>query len=202
MLASTVFATVLLSAAPAPVGASPLRAEGFPKYTFKEGDVWTFAVKAKADIQPYSVGGDLTITFQSVPGLKSLAMVLKHKSEMVVGNDRAPGAEFAAAYAINESLLPNGSGEGALMFGPQLLAALLLPAAPEARVPLNGMPTVYSSKVSADKELTKVSSTAKSQVESYTIDQWVDGKTGRLVKATVVTTNATGKITLELSAKK
>jgi len=197
MLASTVFATVLLSAAPA-----PLRAEGFPKYTFKEGDVWTFAVKAKADIQPYGVGGDLTITFQSVPGLKSLAMVLKHKSEMVVGNDKAPGAEFAAAYAINESLLPNGSGEGALMFGPQVLAALLLPSAPEARVPLNGMPTVYSSKVSADKELTKVSSTAKSQVESYTIDQWVDGKTGRLVKATVVTTNATGKITLELSAKK
>lgn len=197
MLASTVFATVLLSAAPA-----PLRAEGFPKYTFKEGDVWTFVVKAKADIQPYGVGGDLTITFQSVPGLKSLAMVLKHKSEMVVGNDKAPGAEFAAAYAINESLLPNGSGEGALMFGPQVLAALLLPSAPEARVPLNGMPTVYSSKVSADKELTKVSSTAKSQVESYTIDQWVDGKTGRLVKATVVTTNATGKITLELSAKK
>ncbi len=198
MFASTVFATVVLNLATA----NPLVAEGFPKYTFKEGDTWTFAVKAKADIQPYGVGGDLTIQFQSVPGLKSLAMVLKHKSEMVVGNDKAPGAEYAAAYAVNESLLPSGAGEGALMFGPQFLAALLLPSAPEARVPLNGLPHVYSSKVALDKELTKVSSVAKGPVESYTIDQWVDAKTGRLVKATVVTTNATGKITLELTSKK
>ncbi len=43
---------------------------------------------------------------------------------------------------------------------------------------------------------------AKGPVESYTIDQWIDAKTGRLVKATVVTTNATGKITLELTSKK
>lgn len=169
----------------------------FPAYGFKDGDVWTYTVKAKVEVQPYSTGGVMTLAFGTMPNGKDVKLTVTHKAEMEMNGEKGPGGEFVAVYGMNRSLCPTGGGDGLVSFAPQLLAALLMPNKAEERLAMGGNPFVFASKVEAEKDLTKVSSTAKGQVEEYAIEKWLD-KSGRLVRAKVVTTSGIGKTSFEL----
>jgi|GEM_PF-1819578 len=195
-LISTLIASTILGSASAPA---------FPTYNFKEGDTWTYQVKAKADIQPYAIGGKLTMKFISAPTMP-LAINVEHATVMEVGNEKADGGTTSAIYGVDKMLAPTNSGQGAMLFAPQFLSAIFLPANNGGNMVFlglmtefrSGLMTEFRSTTSEDKDLVKITSSAKTQVESTSIEQWVDPKAGRLVRAKVVTTNATGKITYEL----
>lgn len=187
-LISTLIASTILGSASAPA---------FPTYNIKEGDTWTYQVKTKADIQPYAIGGKLTMKFISAPTMP-LAINVEHATVMEVGNEKADGGTTSAIYGVDKMLAPTNSGQGAMLFAPQFLSAIFLPANNGGNMVFLGLMTEFRSTTSEDKDLVKITSSAKTQVESTSIEQWVDPKAGRLVRAKVVTTNATGKITYEL----
>lgn len=172
-------------------------APAYPTYNIKEGDTWTYIVKAKADIQPYAIGGKLTMKFGSTPTMP-LAITVEHATMMEVGNEKADGGTTSAIYGVDKMLAPTMSGQGAMLFAPQFLAAIYLPSKAADNMVFLGQMTEFRSTTSEDKDLVKITSSAKTQIESTSIEQWIDAKAGRLVRAKVVTTNATGKISYEL----
>jgi hypothetical protein len=172
-----------------------------PSYTLTEGDTWKFQVKAKADIQPYSIGGPLTIKFGKRPNGK-WSITMNHKSELEMNGDKGPGQEAMAFFEVEPTLLGTGAGEGSLLFGQQLAACLALPGKASTKFTNFDVITEYTSKATEEKEMIKVTSSAKAQTAQYAIEQWIDKKSGKLVQAKCVTTNATGAIRYELLPSK
>lgn len=171
-------------------------APAIPTYNFKDGETWTFKVKGKAEIQPYGVAGPLTVKFSKGP--KGWMMTLNHKTEMEMNGETGPGQEMTGVFGVDSQLIPDGSGEGALMFGDQLLAALAMPTKEEVKLPLLGDAVTFTTKAVEEKEFIKVTSQCKGLVGQHVVERWIDAKTSRLVKAKVVSTMAIGKINYEL----
>jgi len=180
----------------------PTAGEALPSYGYKSGDVLTFKVNAKAEIQPYGIGGILTVKLtEKTPG-KLWNMELNHKTEFVADGQRSPGQEQMAIFETTPNLMPTGAGQGMLMFGDQLAAILVLPTEAEMKLPIFTDRSVFKTTSTKDDKFVKVTSAVTDVTGTHTVDRYLDIKTMKLVKAKCVTKNATGLITYELSPAK
>jgi hypothetical protein len=170
--------------------------EPLPTYALKDGETWKFAVKAKVEIQPYSYGGVLTVTFKSKGKLYD--MVLNYKSEMEMNGEKGPGPEELAIFETDEHLKPTGSGQGAINFGDQLLSILVLPSDGQVRLPLFADSSLFATKATVEKDMIRVTSAISNRYGESTVDRWLDAKTKKLLKAKCSTKNALGITNYEL----
>lgn len=184
------FASLILSAALMP-------ATTLPTYGLTDGETWSFRVKAKADIQPYSYGGMMTIKFAAKSDGK-WTMTINHKEEMEMNGEKGPGNQTLAMWEVTPDLKPTGTGQGANVFGEQLMGSLFLPSAPEERAPLFGMNPVFVTKVEEEKDRLKVTSNIKDTSGDHTVERWLDAKSRKLLQVKCVSSSAIGKITYEL----
>lgn len=168
-----------------------------PTYALTDGETWSFRVKAKADIQPYSYSGLLTIKFDQKRDSKWI-MSINHKEEMEMNGEKGPGNQTLAVWEVTPDLKPTGSGQGANVFGEQLMGSLFLPSQTEERAPLFGMNPLFVTKVEEEKERLKVTSNIKDTSGDHTVDRWLDAKTRKLLQIRCVSSSAIGKITYEL----
>lgn len=168
-----------------------------PTYRLNDGEKWNFVVKAKAEIQPYGIGGPITLSFKQKTGGKWDVM-MNHKTEFEMNGEKGPGNEMAALFEMDGTLTGTGSGQGMLLFGEQLNMILALPASERTTWAwITGNEPVIT-KATKDQTMIKVTSEAKNPTGQHTIERWLDEKTLKLVRAKAVTKNATGLITYEL----
>lgn len=191
----TLLAASLTSPAPQLTAAKPA---ALPAYGLTNQDTWTFKVNARAEIQPYSTGGTLTIKFiEKTPG-QTWRIDLTHAIELTVGNDTAKGETATAWYEAGTTLYPTGTGEGALPFGPQLLACLILPATAQERIVLFGR-DLWSSTVATNENTVTVTTTIEEATGGkHTVVRVLDVKTRKLLRAKCETRNALGLTSYEL----
>ncbi|MBS1720855.1 MAG: hypothetical protein JST35_10445 [Armatimonadetes bacterium] len=175
-----------------------LRAEPYPTYKIQTGDTWTFKVKAKVDVQPYTIIGDMKVKFDAMPSGKNWQMTLNHKVEFEMNGEKGPGNNMTSVWEVSPQLVPTGPGQGMNIQGEQLLIALMLPTKDQEAFAGFAEGNLYTSKVTTEKELTKITSTAKDSRSTHTVERWINPKTGRLVQAKVVTTGPIGGIRYEL----
>jgi len=175
--------------------------DAFPKYGFEDGKTYTYAVKAKAEIQPYSIGGKLKLKLTSKDDDKSM-LELVHEVEFIQGNERGAGGTQTSVWEVFKSLRPTGSGEGANQFGEQLMATLLMPVAAKESYPFFGTSCGVTSAVKTTADTIVVSSKLVSPSGTTTVERTLDAKTRILVKSTCVSAMAIGKINYELTLNK
>lgn len=188
-------------AAPAPMAADT-KATPLPKYGWANQDSVTFKVRAKAEIQPYAIGGTLTLKLtERTPG-KTWRMELSHAVEMVVGSETSKGDTMTGWYEVDQSLYPTGTGEGAFLFGPQLLACLILPATSHERIVLFGRDLWVSTVSEKDNMITITTNIEEQAGAKHSIVRVLDAKTRKLVRAKCETRNAMGLTSYELTPVK
>lgn len=175
--------------------------ESFPKYGFEDGKTYTYTVKAKADIQPYSIGGKLKLTVTSKGDEKS-TLNLTHEVMFIQGNETGQGNAEPSIWEVNKRLVPTGSGQGANQFGQQLMASLALPSAASERTYFFGAQGNSVSTVKTTEKAILVSSKITDVSGTHTIERTLDPKTKVLLKSTCVSALAIGKTTYELTLDK
>lgn len=175
--------------------------EAFPKYGFEDGKTYTYTVKAKAEIQPYSIGGKLKLKLTSKDDDKSM-LELVHDVEFIQGSERGAGGTQASIWEVFKSLRPTGSGEGANQFGEQLMATLLMPVAAKESYPFFGTSCSATSTVKTTEEAIVVTSKLVSPSGTTTVERTLDAKTRVLVKSKCESVMAIGKINYELTLVK
>lgn len=188
-------------AAPLPQTADA-KATPLPKYGWANNDSVTFKVRAKADVQPYAIGGTLTLKLtERTPG-KTWRMELSHAVQMIVGNETSNGDTMTGWYEVNQTLYPTGTGEGAFLFGPQLLACLILPATSHERIVLFGRDLWVSTVSEKDNTITVTTNIEDQTGAKHNIVRLLDAKTRKLVRAKCETRNALGLTSYELTPVK
>lgn len=190
VITATVLASILVS-----------RAEAFPTYGFEDGKTYTYSVKAKAEIQPYSIGGKLKLKVTSKDGEKSMLDLL-HEVVFIQGNESGPGNPEPSIWEVNKRLVPTGTGQGANQFGQQLMASLALPAAESERTYFFGAQGNSVSSVKVSEKAIVVSSKITDVTGTHTIERTLDPKTRVLLKSTCVSALGIGKTTYELTLDK
>jgi hypothetical protein len=158
-------------------------------------------VKAKADVQPYSIGGTLTVK-TNIKGDDLWMMEINHKLEYIADGQTSPGGDQPSIWEVKPNLSPTGSGQGANMFGDQLMACLLLPMTDKERYPLFGDNVLFASATMKVEEMIKVTSKVSSPTGEHTIERYLNAKTLKLMKAKCESKSALGKIVYELLPSK
>jgi hypothetical protein len=176
---------------------SLLSFNNLPAYKIADGDTWKFNVKAKAEIQPYTYGGTLTVGFKSKGQLWD--MTINHKVMFEANGEKGPGPEQVSVWEVQPTLYPTGTGEGANTFGDQLMGILFMPDKAQVQCSILASNAVFNTTSATENEMLKVTSKIEHPTGQHTIDRWLDPKTLKLVKAKCVTKNATGLITYELT---
>ena len=175
--------------------------EAFPLYGFEEGKTYTYTVKAKAEIQPYSIGGKLKLKLTKKDDEKS-TLDLLHEVMFVQGNESGKGNSEPSMWEVNARLMPTGTGQGANMFGQQLMASLALPSAASERTYFFGAQGTSVSSVKVLEKAIVVSSKITDVTGTHTIERTLDPKTRVLLKSTCVSALGIGKTTYELTLDK
>jgi hypothetical protein len=169
-----------------------------PKYNLVDGESLSFKVKAKAEIQPYSYGGKLTLKFKAKEEGKLWMTEIVHQEMMEMNGESGPGANTMSIWEMNSALRPTLSGQGANVFGLQLMACLWLPSEEKEQTQVFGDMWQVATTATKVDTMIQVTSKVTEQVATHVIDRFLDAKTMKLVKAKCVTKNATGQIVYEL----
>lgn len=175
--------------------------DAFPKYGFEDGKTYTYTVKAKAEIQPYSIGGKLKLKLTSKDDDKSM-LELTHDVLFVADGQSGEGGTQKSIWEVFKSLRPTGSGEGANQFGEQLMATLLMPVAAKESYPFFGTSCAVTSTTKTTAETIVVSSKLVSPSGTTTVERTLDAKTRILSKSSCVSVMPIGKVTYELTLNK
>ena len=175
--------------------------DAFPKYGFEEGKTYTYTVKAKAEIQPYSIGGKLKLKVTSKDEDRSI-LELSHEAVFIADGQTGEGGTQTSVWEVFKSLRPTGSGEGANQFGEQLMATLLMPVAAKESYPFFGTSCAATSTAKGSGETIVVSSKLVSAVGTTTVERILDAKTKVLIKSKCESALAIGKINYELTLNK
>lgn len=175
--------------------------DSFPKYGFENGKTYTYTVKAKAAIQPYTIGGKLKLKLTSKDEDKSM-LELSHDVEFIADGQSGAGGNQTSVWEVFKSLRPTGSGEGANQFGEQLMATLLMPVAAKESYPFFGTSCAVASAVKTVDETIVVTSKLVSPSGTTTVERTLDAKTKILIKSKCESAMAIGKISYELTLNK
>jgi hypothetical protein len=169
-----------------------------PKYNLVDGETLSFKVAGKVEIQPYAIGGTLTLKTKK-KGNDLWMAEITHNTEFIAEGETSPGGPQMSVWEMEPNLKPTGSGEGANLFGEQLMAILVLPTQEKEKFPYFSDSSVFVTTATKDGDFIKVTSKISNPGGEHVVDRFLNAKTLKLVKGKCLSTTGIGKTTYELS---